>query len=175
MAIGEQLTRVTIWLALAGYGLGAGTLLRVRKRESQLAFARAVWTLGCLSYLAHVVFAFHYYHAWSHQAAYRETARQTRQVVNLEFGSGVFVSYAFTLGWLADVVWWWCRGVQSYWRRPSWLTLGWHGFFLFVVFNATVVFESGAVRWIGFALCLGLAAVWWSGRSVPAANDSATQ
>jgi len=32
------------------------------------------------------------------------------------------------------------------------------------VFNATVVFESAAVRWMGLALCVGLASLWWSTR-----------
>lgn len=132
-----------------------------QKRKLPLVFARAFWTLGCLCYLVHVVSAFHYYHHWSHEAAYLETARQTREVVNLEFGAGVFVSYAFTLAWLADVLWWWCHGVESYVRRPRWVMLAWHGFFFFVVFSATVVFESGSVRWIGLALCLALAVVWW--------------
>jgi len=39
-------------------------------------------------------------------------------------------------------------------------TVALHTFFFFVVFNATVVFESGAVRWMGLALCVGLASLW---------------
>jgi len=43
-------------------------------------------------------------------------------------------------------------------------TTGLHVFFFLIVFNATVVFESGAVRWLGLALCVGLAGLWWSTR-----------
>jgi len=43
-------------------------------------------------------------------------------------------------------------------------TIALHLFFFFIVFNATVVFESGAVRWVGLALCVGLASLWWNSR-----------
>ena len=34
-----------------------------------------------------------------------------------------------------------------------------HGFMLFVIFNAMVVFESGLIRWAGVAMVVWLAAV----------------
>ncbi len=75
-------------------------------------------------------------------------------------GNGIFVSYAFTLLWLFDVVWWWMKGAQSYRQRPKWLMAMWQGFFFFIVFNGTVVFESGLVRWFGVLLCSALVAMW---------------
>jgi hypothetical protein len=53
-----------------------------------------------------------------------------------------------------DVGWWWRVGVDAY-RRRSWaITAAWHGFMLFIIFNATVVFKTGVVRWAGLVLCL---------------------
>jgi len=69
------------------------------------------------------------------------------------------------LVWVADVIWWWLAGVESYNRRPRALTIALHLFFFFIVFNATVVFESGAVRGLGLVLCAGLSLLWWSGKS----------
>jgi hypothetical protein len=161
MMDGELLTRVTIWIALSGYALGAASLIVAWKKPRLLRLARVAWTAGCLVYLAHVFCAFHFYHDWSHSTAYQETARQTADTVGLEFGAGLFVTYAFTVAWVTDVTAWWARGLDSYLRRSRILLFIWHAFFAFIVFNGTVVFESGPSRWFGLALCLSLAGVWW--------------
>jgi hypothetical protein len=36
----------------------------------------------------------------------------------------------------------------------------WQGFLLFIIFNATVVFKTGPLRWIGLGLCLWLGFLW---------------
>jgi hypothetical protein len=74
------------------------------------------------------------------------------------------VSYFFTFAWLADVIWWWFAGAEDYVRRSRALNITLHAFFFFIVFNATVVFESGSARWLGLALCGGLTALWWTTR-----------
>jgi hypothetical protein len=51
--------------------------------------------------------------------------------------------------------------LTAYRLRPSWLTALWHGFLLFIFFNATVVFKTGLLRWLGLALCASLALFWW--------------
>jgi hypothetical protein len=160
VSLGVALTKWTIWVALLGYAAGAFGLLLGRRQPKALRLARIAWTAGCLAYLGHVYSAFHFYHGWSHASAFEETARQTRETVGWEVGEGLFVSYFFTLVWLADVIWWWQTGAENYWRRPKALTIALHAFFFFVVFNATVVFESGAARWLGLALCGGLALLW---------------
>jgi hypothetical protein len=151
--VGDALTRWTVRLALVYYALAAALMLRLRRPEwatrGRGRAARWLWTLACAAYLVHVGVAFHFAHGWSHQRAYDHT-----QAVS-GFGPGVFVSYLFTLVWLADVVWWWARP-SAYAYRPN--RLGWllHGFMAFVIFNATVVFEDGAVRWAGVLLFAGL-------------------
>ena len=162
VTLGVALTKWTIWLALLGYAGGAAALLLTRHQPRWSRLARIAWTFGCLAYLGHVYSAFQFYHGWSHASAFEETARQTRETVGWEVGEGLFVSYFFTLVWLADVIWWWLAGAENYARRPRALTIALHAFFFFVVFNATVVFESGAARWLGLALCVGLTALWWT-------------
>jgi hypothetical protein len=159
MNTGELLTRVTIWLALAGYTTGASFYLLSRGRRRWDAVARMAWTFGCVSILIHAVCAFHYYHNWSHAAAYRETARQTLEVTGFDWGGGLFINYALVAGWIIDVVWW-RRGLDAYRNRPAWLSATWNGFLIFIIFNATVVFKTGPLRWTGLGLCLWMAFLW---------------
>jgi hypothetical protein len=37
----------------------------------------------------------------------------------------------------------------------------WHGFLIFIIFNATVVFKNGFTRWAGLGVCFGLCLVGW--------------
>jgi hypothetical protein len=159
MSSGELLTRITIWLALAGYAIGAAVYLLSRGRRRWDVVARAAWTAGCIGLLVHVVCAYHFYHNWSQAAAYRETARQTAEVTGIEWGGGLFINYALIAGWVIDVAWWW-RSLDAYRSRPRWLVAAWQGFLFFIIFNATVVFKTGPLRWIGLGLCLGLAFLW---------------
>ena len=60
---------------------------------------RVTWTFGFLLFVAHVVAAFHFHHHWSHRAALAETACQTRDLLGLEFGVGLYFNYLFLLVW----------------------------------------------------------------------------
>ena len=157
MSKGEILTRITVWAALAGYAVGASAYLLGRGRRSWDAAARTAWAVGCASLIAHVAFANHFHHNWSQTSVYRETARETAEVTGLEWGGGMFINYALVLGWIIDVAWWRLKGLVAYRNRPAWLSAAWHGFLFFIVFNATVVFKSGLLRWIGLGLCSWLA------------------
>ena len=163
MTYGEWLTRLTIWVALATYAIGAGIMLVARGRAAQAIRARWAWTIGCAFFLAHVVCAFTYYHHWSHAAAYRETALQTREMTGYHWGGGLFLNYLVAVGWLAEVLWWWVAP-DHFARRSRCLVSAWHSFLFFMVFNGTVVFGSGPVRWVGLLICTGLAGLWWRGR-----------
>ncbi|HEV3470375.1 MAG TPA: hypothetical protein VG148_13700 [Pyrinomonadaceae bacterium] len=154
-----MLTKITVWLALTGYAAGAACLLLARRSPSRARAARAAWTFGCAWFLAHVLCAFAFHYGWSHATAFAETARQTREVTGADFGGGVFVSYAFTLAWVADAAWWWLDEA-GHRRRPRLLTYAWHGFFFFIVFNGTVIFGHGPARWLGASVCGGLALLW---------------
>lgn len=160
MSRGEFLTRFTIWVTLAGYFAGVALIALSRKNRRRERAARLVWTIACISLLAHAACAFHIYHDWSQDSAYRETARQTAEVVGLNWGGGLYINYALMAGWVADVAWWW-RGLDAYRRRPRALVAIWQGFLIFMFFNATVVFKTGPLRFIGLSLCLAFCLLWW--------------
>ena len=170
MDIGEFLTRATIWVSIAGYAIGSAIFALSDSPESRAhpsqgrvgldAATRVVWTIACASLIAHVISAFQFYHGWSHSAAYEDTARQTQEVFGLNWGGGVFINYALLIAWMLDIGWWWHSGVDSYRKRPWPFLVAWHGFLVFIIFNATVVFGDGIVRWIGAGICLMLIFAW---------------
>jgi hypothetical protein len=156
-APGDALIRDTIRLALLYYGVAAALMLRLRPAEWQAdgrgRLARWCWTLAWAAYVTHVGMAFHYKHGWSHADAMAHTEERSG------FGPGIYVSHLFTLLWTADVVFWWLRP-RLYAARTPWVDWALHGFMAFMIFNGTVVFESGFSRWAGLALFTLLAALW---------------
>jgi hypothetical protein len=165
MNSGEFLTRSTIWIAMGTYAIGTLVLAVVRKRPDADWWTRLAWTIGCAALLAHFASAYEFYHAWSQASAYADTARQTAEVFKINWGGGLFINYAVATLWFADVAWWWFAGLDAYRRRPWLITLIWHSFLIFIIFNATVVFKEGVVRWIGLLLCVILVVSWYSIRN----------
>jgi hypothetical protein len=162
MSSGEFLTRSTIWISIAAYTIGCVVFATARKQPDGDRWTRLAWTIGCGALVSHFIAAFHFYHSWSQQSAYLDTARQTAAVIRINWGGGLFINYAVAIFWFADVAWWWLAGLSAYRRRPWWMTLLWHGFLLFIIFNATVVFKDGLTRWIGLLVCLTLLLSWVS-------------
>lgn len=160
MSLGEFLTRITVWISIGAYSIGCVLFAIARGRLNIDRRARIAWTTGCATLLLHFIFAFHFFHAWSHAHAYADTARQTAEVFGINWGGGLYVNYAVAILWIADVTWWWLAGLGSYRGRPWLLTLIWHSFLIFIIFNATVVFGHGVVRWIGLPICLILCMSW---------------
>ena len=155
---GDALTRNTVRVALAYYAAAAALMLVLRPAEWAAAswrgrLARGCWTLAWAAYLVHLAMAFHHVDHWSHARAVARTHARTG------FGEGIYLSHLFTLLWTLDVAWWWLRPA-GYADRPAWAHRGLHGFMAFMVFNATVVFEQGWIRWAGLAGFAVLAAVW---------------
>lgn len=136
MTDADGLVRWTVRLAVACY---AARVLADAGGFGSLRLRRLIWTVGFLFYAAHVAAAFQFVHGWSHDEAHRETTRQTAAVVGWRSGAGLWVNYAFTLLWLADVVAWWAVGADypRRFRRISHLVLA---VFAFLMFNATAVF-----------------------------------
>lgn len=155
MSIEEALTRWTARLALVLY-VAAGI---IRCRRWDLRLARLAWTAGCLVFLAHVGCAFNFYHHWSHAAALAQTARQTQDLAGFSAPWGLYLNYLFTLVWLADAAWWWCS-VDTYTKRGRPIDWTIQSFFTFMFFNGTVVFGSGAGRWLGIAAFALLGLAW---------------
>lgn len=162
MSSGEFLTRSTVWVVILAYTVGSIAFAISRGRVEFDRRTREVWTAACVALVAHFICAFNFYHAWSHEAAYVETTRQTTEVFKINWGGGLFINYALLLFWITDVAWWWVAGIASYRRRPWSLVLIWHGFLIFIIFNATVVFKNGLTRWIGLLVSLTLILSWFS-------------
>jgi hypothetical protein len=146
---GDFLIRATVRLALAFYVVAVALMLQRRTGEwtaeaGKSDLARWCWSLACAVYLVHVGVAFHYAHGWSHEQA----VRHVRDVSGV--GEGIYASYLFTLLWTADVVFWWLSP-GCYAARGPWIDRLLHGFLAFMIFNATVVFETGFIRWAGAA------------------------
>ena len=169
----EDLTRWTIRLALAAY---VGTLvLRIRTKSASEnpnpapansgrfdstageRIQRGLWTVGCLLLCAHVTCAFAFYHHWSHDDAYLRTARETASTVGINWGGGIYFNYLFVLLWAFDVAWWWWSPASYRARSRAYSGLL-NAYLAFIAFNATVVFEHGAVRYSGAVVTLAL--VW---------------
>jgi hypothetical protein len=153
MTPGQSVTIYAVRIATILYTASVAAWLVRRDRV-----ARATWTAACGFYLVHVAGAFQYYHHWSHIAAYQETARQTGELFGIDWGGGLYFNYFLTLLWIADVLWWW-RGLRAYRERCMWIAASVQWFFVFMFFNATVVFASGLARWFGIAATLALLAL----------------
>ena len=158
MSRNDWLIRLAVWTALAGYAAGAAWQLS-RRAPRWERWARAAWTLGCAALAAHIAAALGFVHHWSQASVYAETARQTAAVYGTYWGGGMYVNYALLAGWAADATWWWARPASFHRRSRVW-TAVWQGFLLFIIFNATVVFVAGPLRWIGLGLCAGLLFLW---------------
>ena len=162
--LGEALTHWTVRMAIACYL--ARVLIDVAGLSSERwqRVARRLWTAGAALYLLHVAAAFQFFHDWSHADARRFTARQTEDVTGLDWGGGLYVNYAFTAVWLADVLAWWRIGLEypRRCRRVYWVT---QVIFAFMVFNATVVFGPPFWKWVAAAVALLLADAYASRRA----------
>lgn len=164
---GELWIRWTIRISMGCYAL---YLVLSLTRPQRIRTRRALWTGGCLAFLAHFIVAFQFAHRWSHQHALEDTARQTGELMGWEFGEGIYFSYLFLAIWLLDAAWWWVSP-SSYSRRSPWLSCLVHTYILFIAANGCIVFESGVTRWGGLLIGLLLIAIsavrWWPRRMVP--------
>ena len=71
----------------------------------------------------------------------------------------MWFNYLMALVWIGDVG-------RAWLREPEWMNCtgrpGWvRAFFLFMWFNAAVVFPHGPLRWLGAAVCAGVGISWW--------------
>lgn len=158
METGEFLTRASIWITIVAYTVGSFVFARGRGRWDSAT--RVLWTIAVVSLIGHLISAYQFYHHWSHETAFVDTARQTNEVVGLNWGGGLFINYALITIWTIDVAWWWLRGLGSYRSRPWPVIAAWHGFLIFILFNAMIVFKHGVTRWVGIVICSVLLLSW---------------
>ena len=162
--LGVLLTSWTIRLALACYVayLAGGLVVSAsgKRSASWPSVARWIWTLGCGLFVIHVACAFHFYHDWSHAAAFEKTASETEDLLGVRFGEGIYFSYLFLVLWVADVAWSWLRPLSAA-PQASWPRIALHAYLFFIAFNGAIVFESGPTRWVGIVVCLLLTGLAW--------------
>ena len=120
-------------------------------------FPRLLWSTACLAYLIHMGTAFAFFHHFSHEAAYEATARQTEDLIGIDYGGGLYWNYVFTAVWVVDVLWAW---LGNYEVRAKWITATIQSYLAFMFVNATVVFGKGWIRWGGIAGFLALGAIF---------------
>ncbi|MCB1229648.1 MAG: hypothetical protein KDN19_05250 [Verrucomicrobiae bacterium] len=152
-----MVTRISIWVAVAAWAGVIAGLLRGRRGRC----LRFTWTIGLVAYLLHVMAAFAGFYRWSHAVAYAETARQTAEQTGFSSGFGLWLNYLVAALWGIDVARWWITGKvrpEGMMRKLWW---GWHVFLAFMIFNGTIVFGHGPVRWYGVAIFTVLAAIAW--------------
>jgi hypothetical protein len=153
--MGVWFVAITVWLALWGYAMGV--FCQVHPNASLWRDrARLAWTFGSTLFVIHVFAAFHVYHQWSHQAAMEHVAQETARVMGRAMGQGIFVSYAYTLIWALDAIWWWAAGHQRYFNNVQSLQKLKHAFMFFIFVNGTIVFEAWRVKIFGALVLLAL-------------------
>ena len=147
--IDEAIIRWTVRISMACY---CGFLLMKASGLSRSqSLLRWIWTFGLACFLLHVLAAFELYHEWSHSHAYQHTADRTWEAVGWRWGGGIYFNYLLLFVWALDVGIWWCVGLD--WPNRSGLyQMGLHGFFAFMVLNATVAF--GPRGWTGVAVLM---------------------
>jgi hypothetical protein len=138
-----------------------------------------LWALGALLAAVHLLAAFHFVHHWSHTLAVLETARRTQAQLGFAVGAGVWFNYAFVAIWWLDVL---AVGALPHLKRLPWfretslirflrvtgslrIQRCWRwlvdGYLLSIAFPATVIFESGAIRWAGIVMTVVLVVLGW--------------
>ena len=99
----QELSRWAIRFSVLCYVLNTTSRIR-RKDRVPSRIELILWVAGCVAYLVHVGLAFHAFHDWSHQAAVQFTADETKRVIGIHNGQGVWANYAFAVVWIGDCV-----------------------------------------------------------------------
>lgn len=163
---GESLMRWSVRIAVACVYFRF--LVRLRSGAAGSGAPRGIelwlWAIGLLLYLCHVALAFQFVHHWSHNEAWQHTAAETAELTGVFRGDGIWANYAFSLIWVLDAG----RLALAYFRRRSTsrrLDRISFVLFLFMVFNATVVFGPALYRWLAIPAFLALLIAWRVGRA----------
>ncbi|RLS34905.1 MAG: hypothetical protein DWH81_14860 [Planctomycetota bacterium] len=156
ITFGDRMIALTAQWAVAGYAIAVLFSVRQRSGERPSRSVAFFWTAGLVGLAVHMVCAFHFLHHWSHSAALKHTALRTFEVTGWSWAGGLYINYAFLLFWIWEAVRLWRESLglapvaSLRWRRLV------HSVFLFMMFNATVVF--GPWHWTVAAVAFGL--VW---------------
>jgi len=165
------LVRVSVWLAMLTWF--AGAWFRVTSRSIPLQAATVgerayhwLWLLSGFATWVHVLASYGFVHGWDHQAVLRQTAQESFEVTGLRADWGVYVNFLY-----ATVLTLYSGAMVIGGRRLERLDVWVYGFTAFIVFNATVVFKGGWLRWLaGLATSIVLAGHGLAGRRAAASS-----
>jgi hypothetical protein len=132
---------------LQGSSTAKVSALEEKQASTAMEAAKHLWVLGSFFSLLHAMAAMIFYHSGSHEIAMADTARQTKALLGVSVGIGIYFNYAFVGCWLMDAMWWIARP-NSYESRTkifNWLI---YGFLIFIAINGAIVFETGIIRWV---------------------------
>lgn len=155
---GEMIVRWTARLAAAAYLARISVDAVAPRNEPAQRGNRLIWSIGCAIFLAHVAAAFHFYHDWSHAAALEHVRTQTLKLTGYDSGFGLYLNELMALWWTVDAVCW-ARNLRWPENRGAYWSL--HGFFAFMMFNATVVFGPRGWTWVLVGWAVGLGIMRW--------------
>ena len=156
----HPLISLTIYVSLLSYLLALVCWVSRQRGRSY----RILWTLGCVFMWAHAIAAFQFYHHWSHADAVELTAKETAEVLGTPMGNGIWFSYLLLIVWAIDVGLCWIHSLRDA-RARHWLTTLVQAYTFFILFNGTVIFEAGPVRWAGIIGTIWAARMAWRFRS----------
>jgi hypothetical protein len=157
-----DIARGSAWLVVALFVVSL--VLEIRRVSP--ASIRLVWTFGVLALAAHVAWTMSAVHHGSLREAYLHTAKQTKDLIGIPIGEGVYVNFTMLAVWLGDAIVWWIVPKWESSRRKYKLALYWSFGFLF--FNAAIVFASSWGRMLGLAACAVVVGAWlMSSRQTP--------
>lgn len=138
--MGEWLTKFTIWLVIACYGLIVAT---AGAKGMQFRSSRSIaWWLGALAFAVHVVLAFTVFYGWSWAVAWQLTAEQAEEFSGVRAGWGLWMNFAFGIAWIA-LAW---RELRSGSPRRSWIDHSLHVFVFFMVVMGGIAFAPWPAR-----------------------------
>ncbi len=139
-SFGDRMIAHTAQLSVVCYLIALWLAARPRDKAKPSVGVACFWTAGLLALTAHVACAFHFLHHWSHASALTHTAQRTAEVTGWNWPGGLYINYVFLLFWAVDAVRVWREALGRTPVSPprrKWLV---HSVFLFMMFNATVVF-----------------------------------
>jgi hypothetical protein len=159
----DWLVYATVWLAVGCWFVGAMSRILADRwsfrrgdvggRHWALERAyRSCWLLGGILTLVHIAASYGWVHRWSHAAALQATAEESYRVTGIRASWGVYVNFVFAFVWLSYAITMWVRA-----GRFNVLDALIFWFSALIVFAATVLFESGVLRWLSLAGFVALA------------------
>ena len=138
--MGEWLTKCSIWVVIACYGIVIATA-SVAGKES-LPVRRIAWWLGALAFSVHVVLAFAFFYGWNWAVAWQQTADQAEEFSGVRAGWGLWLNFAFGVSWIV-LAW---RETRMGERGRSWGERFLHCFVFFMVVMGGIAFAPVPAR-----------------------------